>query len=60
MLTDETKPRLSGIAEDAIKSPECKKAEREELEKLTEEFLRRKGRVIELRPDPTRADSLLF
>ena len=60
MLNDELKPRLNSMADDAMKSPCNKQREREELERATEEFLRRKGEIHELPPSQEKADSLLF
>ncbi len=63
MLNDdeliEAEPLASDVYE-SMKGVNCKQKEREELERATEEFLRRKGRIVELRPDPTIADSLRF
>ena len=60
MLKDELKTKVGRMVDDSMKSPCNKQREREELERATQEFLRRKGRIIELRPDPTIAKSLLF
>ena len=60
MLNEEIKPRTNSMTDDAMKAPCNKQKEREDLERATEEFLRRKGRIVELRPDPTIADTLLF
>lgn len=50
----EVEPLASDVYE-SMKGVNCKQKER-----ATEEFLRRKGRIVELRPDPTVAESLRF
>lgn len=60
MLTEELKPRPSGILDDSMKAPCCKERERLEIERKTKEFLRRKGKVVELAPSSERAESLRF
>lgn len=42
------------------RTPCCKERERLEIERKTKEFLRRKGKVVELAPSTEKADSLLF
>lgn len=59
MLNDELKPRPNGMADDSMKSPCNKQKEREELELLTKQFLR-KGKINELPPSQERAESLRF
>lgn len=46
--------------EQLTRTPCCKERERLEIERKTQEFLRRKGKVVELAPSTERADSLLF
>lgn len=60
MLNEELKTHVTKIADDAMKSPKCKQAEREELERDVKEFLRTKGKVLELAPSTERAESLRF
>jgi hypothetical protein len=60
MLNDELKTKVGTLVDDSMKSPRCKQQEREELERLTKEFLRKKGKVIELAPSTERAESLRF
>lgn len=48
------------MADDAMKSPKCKESERQRIERETKEFLRRKGKVVELAPSSDKADSLRF
>ena len=60
MLNDELKRKVGAIVDDSMKSPKCKESERKRIERETKEFLRRKGKVIELAPSTERTDSLLF
>ena len=60
MLNDELKTRVGKIVDESMMTPANKQKDREKLELETQEFLRRKGRIIKLRPDPTIADSLRF
>ena len=60
MLNDELKTRVGKMVDESMMMPANKQKEREELELATQEFLRRKGRIIELRPDPTITESLRF
>ena len=60
MLNEELKTQLGKLVDESMMTPANKQSKREELERDTEAFLRRKGRVIELRPDPTIAESLRF
>jgi hypothetical protein len=60
MLNDELKTKVGALVDDSMKSPKCKQQEREELERLTKEFLRKKGKVIELAPSSDKAESLRF
>lgn len=46
--------------EQLTRTPCCKERERLEIERKTNEFLRKKGKVLELPPSTERADSLLF
>lgn len=59
MLNDELKTKVGAMADDAMKSPCNKQKEREELELLTKQFLR-KGKIHELPPSTERAESLRF
>lgn len=59
-LNEELKTRVGKMADDAMKSPKCKESERQRIERETKEFLRRKGKVVELAPSTERADSLRF
>lgn len=60
MLSEEIKTRVEQMADDAMKSPICKDAERKRIELETKEFLLRKGKVLELPPSTERAESLRF
>lgn len=60
MLNDELKTKVGALVDDSMKSPKCKESERLEIERKTKEFLRRKGKVLELAPSTERADSLRF
>lgn len=60
MLNDELKTKVGALVDDSMKSPKCKQQEREELDRLTNEFLRKKGKVIELAPSTERAETLRF
>jgi hypothetical protein len=60
MLNEELKARVGKMVDESMMTPANKQRDREKLEIETQEFLRRKGRIIELRPDPTIAESLLF
>lgn len=60
MLNDELKTKVAALVDDSMKSPKCKQQEREELERLTNEFLRKKGKVLELPPSNDKAESLRF
>ena len=59
MLNEEINPRTNSMDDDAMKTPCNKQKEREELELLTKQFLRR-GKINELPPSLERADTLLF
>lgn len=59
-LHEELKPKKNSVIEDALKTPCCKEAQRKELEDKTNEFLRRKGKVLELAPSTERAETLRF
>ncbi len=59
MLNDEIKTRVGAMVDDAMKSPCNKKKEREELELLTKQFLR-KGKIHELPPSQEKVESLGF
>lgn len=60
MLNDELKTKVGALVDDSMKSPKCKQQERQRIERETKEFIRKKGKVIELAPSTERADSLLF
>lgn len=55
----EVEPLASDVYE-AMKGVNCKESERQRIERETQEFLRKKGKVIELAPSTEKADSLLF
>lgn len=46
--------------EQLTRTPCCKERERLEIERKTQEFLRRKGKVVVLAPSTERAESLRF
>lgn len=46
--------------EELTRTPCCKERERLAIERKTKEFLRRKGKVVELAPSTEKANSLLF
>jgi len=59
MLHEELKPRPDSMADDSMKAPCNKQKEREELELLTKQFLR-KGKIHELPPGQEKVESLRF
>lgn len=59
-LSEELRPKKSAVIDDAMKASCCKEAQRKELEDATKEFLRRKGKVLELAPSTARAETLRF
>lgn len=60
MLNDELKTKVGTLVDDSMKSPMCKESERQRIERETKEFLRKKGKVIELAPSTEQAESLRF
>lgn len=59
-LHEELKQNKSALIDDAMKAPCCKEAKRKELEADMKEFLRRKGKVVELAPSTERAETFRF